>query len=227
VFITDKSIKKNLIIFSKKVDNSFINPKKSISILIDKLEKYDFKKIENIHEYNEIKNNNTDGYKNYKDFVRINQIEVENQNILLKIIYRLDNISFDSFLYEIKYQIQKKKNGYSDRDLYNLDIYLTYNLGNQLKRLSKINQSYPPTYKNITSYRKALIKASENLIALKTGSKKTIELNNKYEKLIETNPKSKNVNLLIKKIYKSEQSDINKAKISLHWVADNLEHLWD
>lgn len=70
-------------------------------------------------------------------------------------------------------------------------MHLSYNLGKQLKRLSEINQSYPPTYKNIASYRKALIKASENLIALKTGSKKTIELNIEYEKLIETDPKVK------------------------------------
>ena len=223
----NKKVKKKIIIFSKKIDNSFINPKKNLSKLTDRLEKIDLKKYQNNPEYKEIKDKNKDGYIEIKDFMRANQIEIENQNNLIKVINKLDRISLDNFLYEIKYLIQKRKDGFSDRDLYNLDLYLTYNLGNQLKRLAKINNSYPPTYKNMASYRKAIVKASENLIALKTGSKKTIELNKEYEKLIETDPQSKNVNLLIKKIYQSEQNDIKKAKLSLHWVADHLEHLWD
>jgi methyl-accepting chemotaxis protein len=211
---------------SKIMDKSFINPNYNINKIINLLEKRESKKLEKIPSWVKLKEKNKNGYKDINDFYDLLEIERKNKSKIIYKLYKIEEISLSNLILELKYIYQKTKNGYSDRDVYELDLSLCSTLGRQLDHFSKITQSFPENYKTLKSFKKDIKKASNNLLALKLGSEKTKILNEKYNKIIESDKNSKELHSLANKIARSEVNDLKKAKGSLIWVSTNLEHLW-
>lgn len=131
--------------------------------------------------------------------------------------------------YKNKLKFKKEKNKYdlNDYDLYDLDQYISLTLARKLERFSEIVTSYPvERYSNLNSYKKEIKDNANNLKNI-TGSVTSLEIGERYYQLIENGADKKLILKTEKELKKSESIDLAKAKASIIWISDNLEHLWE
>jgi hypothetical protein len=115
----------------------------------------------------------------------------------------------------------------NDYDLYDLDQYISLTLARKLERFSEIVTSYPAErYSNLNSYKKEIKDNANNLKNI-TGSVTSLEIGERYNQLIENGAAEKLILKTEKELRKSEGIDLAKAKASIIWISDNLEHLWE
>lgn len=94
-----------------------------------------------------------------------------------------------------------------------LSQYLAFTLGQQLQHMSQHLQCYPPTYESLEDWENDLQEASRKLLAYAAY----------YN---QTNCSASPTGSLKDKILQ-EETIISEAKQALHWVAENLENLWN
>lgn len=127
--------------------------------------------------------------------------------------YQLRNaMNPKTWYYETKYFIQRGRRGWSDRDWWNADYYLTRTIPPMLRKLA-VGNSYPglPPYDTAKKWAKACNKAADD-----------IEAFSEHEKL--DFPKKKKAQ---KKYFDDSLAAQKRTRLGMKWVADNFLSLWD
>jgi len=147
----------------------------------------------------------------------------------LPVAMALHRFSIQRPIYQSLHASQRLFRGWDDRATYDLGIFLCSQIADQLDHLAETSHGWPsgeeyPTYDEWT---KTLREKASNLRRFK-GTIQSEEAFSHWYKLV-TDPETVTEDVIIaeKESDRLEAENKEAAKKAMHWVAENLEILWD